>query len=76
MININAAPAEDLDRLPGIGRTIAARIVEYREKNGKFTAAEGLLKVKGITAKKLEKFKRFVTTGDPEPATGNTGGNK
>jgi competence protein ComEA len=60
LININTASAEDLDRLPGVGKTIAARIIECREKNGVFKSAEGLLKVKGITNSKFEKMKKYI----------------
>jgi competence protein ComEA len=76
LIDINTATAEDLDRLPGVGKITAARIIEYREKNGAFKSADDLLKVKGITAKKLEKFRPFVMTGGAGSTAGNTGGKK
>ena len=55
-VNINTASASELQRaLIGIGAKKAQAIVEYRETNGKFAAAEDLLKVKGIGKNTLEK---------------------
>jgi len=48
LVNINTADADLLTELPGIGPTLAARIVEYREKNGLFLTTAHLMKVEGI----------------------------
>jgi competence ComEA-like helix-hairpin-helix protein len=56
-ININTAYAEDLSGLPGIGRVMAERIIEYREEHGGFRKIEELKKVKGIGEKKFEMIK-------------------
>ena len=53
-ININTAPAEELMKLEGVGEAYAARIVEYREKNGPFEKIEDIMKVKGIGQKTFE----------------------
>ncbi len=45
VVNINTADAEALMLLPRIGPTVAQRIVEFREKNGRFKAAEDLMLV-------------------------------
>ncbi|MBR9976120.1 MAG: helix-hairpin-helix domain-containing protein [Bacteroidetes bacterium] len=59
-IDINAADARVLDRLPGIGPAMAKRIVEYRDRSGPFGRAEDLLKVKGIGPKKFEQLRQFI----------------
>ncbi|HTY38164.1 MAG TPA: helix-hairpin-helix domain-containing protein [Bacteroidota bacterium] len=59
-VNINTASADELKALPGIGATLAARIVAYRDSEGEFESVEDLQNVKGISKKKLEKLKPFV----------------
>jgi competence protein ComEA len=59
-IDVNAASAKELARLPGIGDKIAAEIVDYRTKNGPFKKVEDLLKVKGIGEKKLAAMKSQI----------------
>ena len=61
LVNINTASKDDLVALPGIGQTLAERIVLFRGNEGKFGSAEDLQKVKGISKKKFEKLKPFVT---------------
>lgn len=59
-ISLNAASQEELESLPGIGRSYAQRIIEYRQTNGEFTSVEELVNVKGIGEKTLEKIKPFL----------------
>ena len=47
-VDVNTASAEALQTLPGIGPALAARIVEHREKNGRFRSPDDLRKVRGI----------------------------
>lgn len=56
-ININEATKEQLMALPRIGEVTAARIIEYREKNGPFKSIEDLKKVSRIGDKTLEDIK-------------------
>ena len=63
IININTATAQQLQTLPGIGPTIAERIVSYREENGVFESVGELFNVPGIGEKKLEEIWDYVTTG-------------
>jgi competence protein ComEA len=51
-VAINRASAQDLEALPGIGPSLATRIVEEREKAGPFRSPRDLLRVKGIGPKK------------------------
>lgn len=44
-VNINTATQEELDTLPGIGPSIAGKIIEYREQNGKFSNIEDIKEV-------------------------------
>jgi len=60
-ININTASAAELQELPRIGETIAQRIVDFREKNGKFKRIEDLLKVKGIGENVFNQLKDRIT---------------
>ncbi len=48
-ININTASVKELEKLPGIGKGLAERIVEHREKNGPFRRPEHLIMVRGIS---------------------------
>ena len=47
-ININTASAKELQKLEGVGHTVAERIVHYREEHGPFKRGEDLRKVEGI----------------------------
>jgi competence protein ComEA len=60
-LNLNTATAVELESLPGIGAQTAARIVEYRQKNGAFKKVEDLMNVKGIGEKSFLKLKPLVT---------------
>ena len=61
LVDLNRASAEELQRLPSIGPTRAADIVEYREANGRFEAVEELLAVSGIGPATLEGLRHLVT---------------
>ena len=54
---LNRANAKDFEKLPGVGKSIAERIVDYRKTHGAFTSAEDLTKVPGIGKKMLVRLK-------------------
>lgn len=56
-ININAASAEEFDKLEGIGETLSERIVKFREENGPFVTVESIMLVEGIGEKLFEDIK-------------------
>jgi competence ComEA-like helix-hairpin-helix protein len=59
-ININTASAEELEKLPKIGKGIAQKIIEHRERYGKFRKAEHLILVKGMSDKKFREIQSLV----------------
>lgn len=60
-ININTADEVELDNLPGIGPSIAKKIVDYRNENGKFNNIEDIKNVSGIGDSKYEDIKDNIT---------------
>lgn len=59
-ININTAPASELQRLPGIGPALSARIVDYRETWGPFSAVEDIMEVSGIGPAKFALIRDLI----------------
>ena len=64
-IDVERASAAEWERLPGIGPSLAARIVADRAAHGPFGTLEGLLRVRGIGAKTLERIRPYLA---PTPA--------
>jgi len=59
--NINTAPAEELEMLPGIGKALAQRIVEHRETYGPFRRPQHLIIVRGLSEKRFRALKNLIT---------------
>ncbi len=62
-VDINTATKEQLMSLTGVGESYADRIIEHREKNGRFQKPEDIMQVKGIGEKTFETNRdRIVVT--------------
>jgi competence protein ComEA len=59
-ININTADEDELQRLPGVGASTAAKIIKYREENGSFRKIEDIQNVKGIGEAKYNDLKEQI----------------
>ena len=60
VVNLNEATAEELDRLPGVGKKAVDRILAHRGKHP-FKRVEELVRVKGFGKKKFQKLKPYLT---------------
>ncbi|MDP3790708.1 MAG: helix-hairpin-helix domain-containing protein [Candidatus Omnitrophota bacterium] len=60
-ININDAGQSALMSLPGVGKSLADNIVEYRSLAGNFISIEEIKKVKGIKDSLFDKIKDYIT---------------
>ncbi len=58
---VNEASAAELERLPGIGPTLAQAIVQYRDEHGPFQSTEDLQDVPGIGPAKLSAIEELIT---------------
>jgi competence protein ComEA len=64
LIDINTADAETLSTLPGIGPTLAQRIIDYRESpRGPFYDITDIMNVEGIGPSTFENIKDLIMTG-------------
>lgn len=64
-IDLNLANAKELQELPGVGAVTAQRILDLRQKSGRFKRAEDLLAVRGISPKKLDAMRPYITISAP-----------
>ena len=60
-ININKASQTELETIPGIGPSLALKIINYREEHGKFVSIESIKEVSGIGDSKYNQIKDFIT---------------
>jgi len=61
LININTATLEELDSLPGVGPTIAQRIIDYRNENGPFSTIEEIMDVSGVGPATFDEIENMIT---------------
>jgi len=59
-ININTASAEELEKLPHVGRQTAQEIIEFRKKFGRFRKPEYLMFVRGISDRQFREMRNLV----------------
>lgn len=59
-IDINKANQEGFESIPGIGPSMAEKIINYRNENGKFKSIDELKNVSGIGEKKFESMKEYI----------------
>ena len=60
LVNINSATQAELETLPGIGPSTAAKIIDYRNKNGDFKNIEDIMNVSGIGESKFNNIKDYI----------------
>jgi len=68
-LDLNSATSEELQQLPGIGPSAAQAIIDFRTKGGPFRRVEDLLAIRGISQRKLNAIRPYVTVGVAKPAT-------
>lgn len=61
LISLNTATAAQLEELPGIGKALAARIVEHRERFGPFRRVQHLIIVRGISDRRFRELQNLIT---------------
>ena len=61
VVNINTATQTELETLPGIGPSLALKIINYRKENGKFSSIDEIKNVSGIGDSKFENIKDFIS---------------
>lgn len=66
-IDLNVANVKELQQLPGVGAVTAQRIIDMRQKSGRFHRVEDLLAIRGISQKKLDALRPYVTVSAPVP---------
>ncbi|HRP99080.1 MAG TPA: helix-hairpin-helix domain-containing protein [Terrimesophilobacter sp.] len=60
-VNLNTADGPTLETLPRVGPALAARIIQWRETNGRFRTIEDLMSVSGIGEKTFAGLRDLVT---------------
>ncbi|HEY8561673.1 MAG TPA: helix-hairpin-helix domain-containing protein [Pyrinomonadaceae bacterium] len=61
-VNINTAPAAELEKLPNVGAVLARKIVEHRERYGDFRKPEHLLLVPGVSESRFRQLRNLIKT--------------
>jgi competence protein ComEA len=64
LVNINTATQKELETLPGIGPSIAQKILDYRQANGPFPTIESILDVPGIGEVKFQQIRELISASN------------
>ncbi|MAE64178.1 MAG: hypothetical protein CMJ18_07865 [Phycisphaeraceae bacterium] len=72
VIDVNRAGAGDLCLLPGIGPTLAARMIRHRDAHGPFERLDDLGSIAGIGSRTLQRIEPLVAPFDPPTARPDT----
>lgn len=59
-VDINTAEAPELIELPGLGQSLARRIVDWRKAHGRFSSIDQLRQISGIGPKRLESWRPYL----------------
>lgn len=73
LLDLNTASEAELEHLPRIGPTLAARITAYRAQRGGFRRVEDLTYVPGIGEKTLTRLRPHLTVSSPDGSTSRSG---
>ena len=63
VVDLNVATEAQLQDVPGIGPSLAKKIVEFRKENGPFKTVDDLMKIRGIGEKSIERLRPYLTVG-------------
>jgi competence protein ComEA len=59
-LNLNSATADELSSLPGIGEVTAKRVIEYRNRRGRFRRTEEIIIVEGLSERKYRAISEMI----------------
>ncbi len=65
MVDVNRAPQHELEALPEVGPSLAARIVDFRMGQGPFRHVDDLMRVRGFGPRTLEQLRPMLLVGLP-----------
>ena len=68
-VDLNSATAAELEQVPGIGPSTAQAIIAFRTKSSAFRRVEDLLAIHGISRRKLDQMRPYVTVVPAQAAT-------
>lgn len=69
--DLNTATLQQLELLPGIGASLAQRILDYRTEHNGFSAVEEIMNISGIGEKKFEQLKPYIKVDSKFESSGN-----